>query len=329
MPTPHRFAALLAAVAMATTGCGIVTPPAADVPNRKAQAVPQGDPAISPGDTGRVLRNYTNRLNRAVQIGDGAAWRTVHTGPMEAMAEAAVRRNQGRPGDQDQIALVTPVLHVPRLTDQPKWFAAHAVEQRTGPAGKTARPVMLIFARGQGERRWRVAYRLYLSPKIRPPRPVTDNEGYTAVPDSGEKLAIAPDRLPDVHAEYLRTGAPPALFAPGPATTGARRKAKRARAAARDGGWRTELTVTAADHPTYAIRAGGGGALVAYTLEETVTLTGAPADQVPVEARTLLAGRTGEVIRIKRLRMVLAHVPPKGRVQVISDAAALVGAAVR
>jgi hypothetical protein len=89
------------------------------------------------------------------------------------------------------------------------------------------------------------------------------------------------------------------------------------------------LTVVAGEYPAYTLRAAAGGALVSYALDETETLTGAPPESVPAEARTLLAGRTGQEVRIRRLRLVYAHVQSKGEVQVLASTSGLVGATVR
>jgi hypothetical protein len=330
---PRRLVGLLtltAVTATSTAACGIVTPPAVEVPKRAVRAADAGvEPAISPAESQRVLSGYTTRQNRAALSGDGTAWRGGLTGPLEATAGTALRVNGGRPPEQGQITLLAPVLHVPRLSGFPKWFSATATEQRSGVPGRKSRVVLLVFVRRDARSRWQAAHRLYLPARTKAPRPATDDQGYVAVPGRDDRLAVAPQRLADLHSQYLSSGIPTKLFGPGPATSGRRRAVQQAKAAARAGGWRTAFTVVAGEYPAYVLRAAAGGALVWYALDETETLTGAPPESVPVDVRTLLAGRTGQEVRIRRLRLVYAHVQAKGGVQVLATTAGLVGATVR
>jgi hypothetical protein len=320
--------AITAAACAGATGCGITAPPAAEVPRQVDNADPAAKPAISTRDSQRVLAGYMAALNRAVTGGDAAAWRAALTGPLAATAAATLRQGGGRPAAPGRYALLAPVLHVPRLTGYPKWFAAAAIEQRKAPGNTVQRPVLLLFVRRDAARPWQAAYRLYLPAKRPPPRAAVDGQGYATTPGALAAPAVVPDRVPTTHAAYLNDGKPAGVFAAGPYTTGLRRAAERERARARAGGWRASQAAAAANHPTYALRAADGGALVWYAIEETRTLTGVPAAQVPADARAYLAGRTGRKIEIRRLRTALAHVPPKGEVKVIAGQPTLISATI-
>lgn len=313
----------------ATTSCGIVTPPASGAPKRAARTTPVAEPAVSPAESQRVLSGFVTRQNKAVLAGDGAAWRAGLTGSLEATAGAALRANQGRPPDRGQLSLLAPVLHVPRLDRYPKWFAAAATEQRVAPEGRTRRAVLLLFVRTGDAGRWLAAHRLYLPRGTKPPRAATDDQGYAAVPGAADKLAISPDRVAAAHSDQITGRDNGPLFAAGPYTSGLRDAARRAATTARAAGGNVTLTVAPAKNlPPYALRAAGGGALVWYVLDELETRTGPAAASVPRDVSAYLAGRTGAQVKIRRLRPVLAHIRPKGDVQVLGTAPALVAAAV-
>lgn len=329
LPKTAVAAAAAAAICAGAAGCGITAPPAAERPGQVAgndAPAAAAKPAISTRDSQRVLGAYMATLNRAVASGDATAWRAGLTGALAATAPATLRVNAGRPAPPGQYALLAPVLYVPRLTGYPKWFAAAATEQRKAPGGTASRPVLVLFVRKDAAGHWLAAHRIALPAKQPPPRAAVDGQGYATTPGALAAPAVVPDRVPATHAAYLNDGEPAEAFAAGAYTTGLRKAAERRKARARAGGWRATLTAAAANYPTYALRAADGGALVWYTIDETETLAGAPATQVPADARAYLAGRVGAQVRIRRLRSVLAHVPPRGPVQILTGRPTLVAA---
>lgn len=272
-------------------------------------------PAVSVGESTRVVDDYVRKYNEAVARGDAKAWRALGTDAIGATAEAQLRTNGGRPPRTAKISLVNPLMYVPRQAAYPHWFAVAAREH-----GSRDRPVFLMFARKSAKAAWRLADRVYFTG--RPPQVALDGQGYAIAvdPRSSSALAMAPDDLPGAQSEYLGGQGGDSKIAPGPYTSRWRAAERKRREVASAHGVDTTSSFKPTGYPVYALRTTTGGALVWYTLRRTTgyTATGdATATTLPPEVRAYL-GRspTGEVNAAWMWRSI-AYVPPRGRASVI------------
>jgi hypothetical protein len=210
------------------------------------------------------------RYNKAVAGGDGRAWRALLADPMAAMADARLRIGHGRPPERRSIALVNPVLFVPRLDAFPKWFVVAAME-RVGPHGKPHQ-VLMIFTRSAADAAWLLANKTITSAKL--PKIATDGQGYAVAASADRppgRLAVPLGGLATAHAAYLTKGAA-GTFADGPFTSGWRTEWAAWTRRLRGGGWRDAVTFGQTRYPTAALRTKDGGILAWYAVSRVDSL---------------------------------------------------------
>jgi hypothetical protein len=294
-------------------------------------------PVISSGESLRVIDDYVARHNKAVAAADGRAWRDLLADPMATIADARLRIGHGRPPDRLAIALVNPVLFVPKLDAFPKWFMVAAME-RVGPHGKPHQTLM-IFTQSEPEAAWRLANKTITSAKL--PKIATDGQGY-AVAVSAEqpqgRLTVALGDLATAHVAYFTNGTA-GTFADGPYTSGWRVERAAWARRLRGGGWRDTVTFGQTRYPPAALRTKDGGILAWYAVSRLDSLFPDRAsrrrrsqpDAVPADLRGYLGrppGGSHTEVRAAWLLLPLTYVPPAGgRPAVLGQTTGLTSAA--
>jgi hypothetical protein len=280
----------------------------------------------------QVIDDYVARYNKAVTAADGRAWRDLLGDPMAATADARLRIEHGRPPERRTIALVNPVLFVPRLDAFPKWFVVAAME-RVGRHGKPHQ-TLLIFTRSAPGAAWRLANMTVTTAKL--PKIATDGQGYAvavAPDESSGRLAVALGDVPDAHAAYL-TNTTAGTFGAGPHTSGWRADrtvwARRLRAA----GWTDTVAFGQTRYPLVALRTKDGGLLAWYAISRVESLVAArrsapDPDAVSPDIRGYLGKPVGGArteVRAAWLLLPLTYVPTTGRPSVLGQTTDLTSA---
>ncbi|MFD0685267.1 hypothetical protein [Actinomadura fibrosa] len=253
-----------------------------------------------------VLRDWTDRHDRAVTSGDRKLWRDTVTGGLEGPVTARVH-TYGRLPKSATISLVNPVLYVPRRSAYPRWFAVAALER----SGGKDQQVLGVFVRTGAKDPWRAAH--WLTFQGRPPELAYDAEGY-AIP--------APDRgLPAAHAAYLASGDDGGVI-PDAFTVSARRPDT--------GDWKAGPgKVAAGPGAAYALRTKDGGSLVLYGLRQDQTLTGGKEATLPGEVNAYLAKDGKEpdgAVRASWQWLVIGYAPVTGKARVLGESVSLASA---
>jgi hypothetical protein len=287
---------LLAACSGGGTGSGA----------REARAV--GEPAVSADESLKVLRDWTDRHNKAITSGDERLWRDTVTGALEAPVSARVR-TYGRLPKSAEITLANPVLYVPRQDKggYPKWFGMAALER----SGGKDQQVLGVFVKTDSKAGWRAGH--WLTFQGKPPQLAYDRQGY-AIPASDRGLAAA-------HANYLAKGDESALV---PDAYSANARAKK------QGDWTTTPgEFQPGPGPSYALRTSDGGSLVWYGLKQEQSLGGGTASTLPGEVRDYLAkndDEPGKTLRTSWQWLVIGYAPPSGKGRVLGESVSLTSA---
>ncbi|MBO2456742.1 hypothetical protein [Actinomadura violacea] len=271
-----------------------------------AEAAPTGSPAVGADESLKVLRDWTDRHNKAITSGDERLWRDTVTGALAAPVTARVH-TYGRLPESATISLANPVLYVPRRPSYPKWFGVAALERSDGKDQQ----VLGVFVKTTAKDAWRAAH--WLTFRGDAPDLTYDAEGY-AIP--------APDRgLPAAHAAYLGKGDTGGLI-PDAFSANARK--------AEQGGWKvTPGRFRPGPGPSYALRTSDGGSLIWYGLTQDATLTGGTEDALPAEVRDFLAkdGRKpGGTVHASWQWLAIGYAPPSGKGRVLGESVSLTGA---
>lgn len=268
-----------------------------------AAASPTGSPAVGADESLKVLRDWTDRHNKAITSGDERLWRATVTGALAAPVTARVR-TYGRLPESATISLANPVLYVPRRSAYPKWFGIAALERSDGKDQQ----VLGVFVKTGAKDGWRAAH--WLTFQGGAPDLAYDAEGY-AIP--------APDRgLPAAHAAYLAKGDESGLM-PDAFSADARK--------AEQGDWKvTPGRFAPGPGPSYALRTGDGGSLVWYGLTQDATLSGGTEPGLPADVRDHLAkdGRKpGGTVHASWQWLAIGYAPPSGKGRVLGESVSL------
>ncbi|MEU5877377.1 hypothetical protein [Spirillospora sp. NPDC047279] len=265
---------------------------------------PSEKPAVTAAEADKVLKDWTARHNKAVTSGDERQWRAAVTGGLEAPVSARVRA-YGRLPATTRIALLNPVLYVPRNGGgKTSWFAAAALQR----SGGREQQVLALFVRAGPKDSWRAAH--WLTFKGKPPELAYDSEGY-AIP--------AADRgLPAAHAAYLTSGDQTA-FTPDAYTAKARTPSY--------GGWKpSRARYTPGPGPSYALRTKDGGSLVWYGLTHKTALSGGSTGNLPADIRNQLTRtktKPSGAIQAGWQWLAIGYSPASGKGTVLGESVSL------
>ncbi|TDD79473.1 hypothetical protein [Actinomadura rubrisoli] len=305
---PRVALAALLAAASALTGACAGDDAGAGTTGTGLPSGPQGSgaPAVTAGESLKILRDWTNRHNRAITSGDERLWRAAVIGGLAAPVSARVR-TYGRLPESATISLLNPVLYVPRQNGYPRWFGVAALERSNGKD----RQVLGVFVKTTAKDGWRAAH--WLTFKGRPPELAYDPQGY-AIP--------APDRgLPAWHASYLASGDERGLV-PDAYSAAARTR--------RQGDWTAAPGRFApGPGPSHALRTKDGGSLVWYGLTQVQTLRGGTGPTLPGELRNFLAKNhmePGRSVQASWQWLAIGYAPASGMGRVLGESVSLTAA---
>jgi hypothetical protein len=173
----------------------------------------------------------------------------------------------------------TPRFYVPRLKGYPFWFVVAV--PRTPLGGGPTRTAIMVFDRPVSSDPWYLISLTLLGQGNTLPDVALDSAGYaTPLATFDANLPVAPDSVGALQATEAQDGphsAATAVVAPGPYTTGVHDQIVAARKQAQAQGYSYDALLSGASDPVAALKTGGGGALVTYTLNlNSVTLRAKP-----------------------------------------------------
>ncbi|MFF3919390.1 hypothetical protein ACFYZB_39380 [Streptomyces sp. NPDC001852] len=249
-------------------------------------------PAATRAEAAKALTAFTTAYNEADKAYDNSLDAPYLTGPFGDITAARLKaRHTNSPsGNPNHVPLkLSDVkITIPKKAGWPRWFVADAKGSNTGD-----QRWLMVFTRGDLGERWRVAYVTLVVPSA-VPEFTTDKDGWAeAVPVGSQQFAVAPGKLSQAYATYLKKGGQ--TFADGSYTSGER--ADRARRD-RKPGLVTQFIdgpLTNGSYAPLALRTADGGALVFFTTHHYEKQTAATGTTVPVTNKDVQALTKGEV----------------------------------
>jgi hypothetical protein len=274
-------------------------------------------PAATRAEAAKALEEFTAAYNAADKAYDGSLDADHTTGALADIDGA--RLKAGRANSPQGNA-----NHVPlKLTDAkftivekagwPRWFVADAAGNKGG-----ASRWLLVFTRDGLDEPWEVAYLTLVAPDD-VPEFKTDEDGWAeAVPANSAELALAPGKVSQGYATYLKDGGD--AFADGPHTSAWR--ALREKRSERPGlvTQYIDEPMTNGDYAPLALRTKDGGALVFFTTRHFEKQTAAAGASVPTPNKDVLALTEGEITQSLTMEFVSNEValdPADGPVEVL------------
>jgi hypothetical protein len=301
--TGRAIAVAMLPVACLLAGCTLPVRPNAGDP-------PVGLPVISQAAARRVLASYIATVNEAGRLHSDSLLAACESGSAEqidAAGYAASRAAQPGASRYRPLTYAAPAFYIPRQWSYPRWFVVEARSRAlSGPGTRPGNGrTYLVFEQRNAVAGWLVVLKPDSSAEGKPlprPEPGAGRTGRLAVPApqlaaaeaaylngaggkpsgpdkiSGELLSMAPSDRRRLAAAHPSVSDP---FSPGP-----------------DG--------------TFALAAAGGGALVFYSVTDTL------ADRVPAPYRLNihqpLYSRTGlSELRFTHVTQFAAYDPPAGK----------------
>ncbi|MER6733817.1 hypothetical protein [Streptomyces puniciscabiei] len=274
------MAAALTALSLTASGCVVV--------HGEREVLPTATRA----EAAKALTAFTTAYNKADKAYDNSLDAPYLTGPFGDITAARLKAGHANSpsGNPDHVPLkLSDVkITIPKKAAWPRWFVADAKGNKTG----TLRWLM-VFTKGDLGQRWRVAYVTLVAPGA-VPEFKTDQDGWAeAVPAGSQQLAVAPGKLSQAYATYLKKGGQ--TFAAGRYTSVERAdRAKRARKP----GLVTQFIdgpLTSGGYAPLALRTADGGALVFFTTHHYEKQTAAAGTTVPIPNKDVQALTKGEV----------------------------------
>jgi hypothetical protein len=194
----------------------------------------------------------------------------------------------------------TPKLWVPKLKPDvyPQWFVA-SVPRTVAGQPKSTRTALMAFTRRAAGFDWTLSFATELRPKVKPPKVVTDAEGY-AVPlaTTDGSVLIRPREVPGIQATMASEG-PDSVAAKvmtaGDVTTGYYRQARREIKKARGKGFVRQVVFVATPYPYFALRTEHGAGLVLYSLLRT-SMTKTKNADVPKPVKPPIPGEIAHLL---------------------------------
>ncbi|MGJ5751076.1 hypothetical protein [Streptomyces puniciscabiei] len=274
------MAAALTALSLTASGCVVV--------HGEREVLP----AATRAEAAKALTAFTTAYNKADKAYDNSLDAPYLTGPFGDITAARLKAGHANSpsGNPDHVPLkLSDVkITIPKKSGWPRWFVADAKGNKTG----TLRWLM-VFTKGDLGQRWRVAYVTLVAPGAVPAFR-TDQDGWAeAVPAGSQQLAVAPGRLSQAYATYLKKGGQ--TFADGRYTSVER--ADRAKRAHRPGLVTQFIDgpLTSGGYAPLALRTADGGALVFFTTHHYEKQTAATGTTVPIPNKDVQALTKGEV----------------------------------
>jgi hypothetical protein len=268
-------------------------------------------PAATRAEAAKALRQFTAAYNKADKAYDRSLDADHVTGALAdidgARLKAGRANNPGGNPAHTPLTLTDAKFTIPKKAGWPRWFLADAEGNKGGDARW-----LLVFTRGGLDEPWEVAYLTLLDPAD-VPEFKTDKDGWAeAVDANSTDVAIAPGRLSDDYATYLKDGGD--SFAAGAHTTVWRQLRKKEAAKPGLATQYIDEPLTNGDYAPLGLRTADGDALVFFTTRHFQKQTAAAGASVPTPNRSVLALTTGEIKQSLTMEFVSnqAALDPKG-----------------
>jgi hypothetical protein len=283
--------------------------------HRNAGDPPAGLPVISQAAARRVLATYITTANEAGRLRSASLLATCESGAAEqvdAAGYAAGRAAQPGASRYRPLTYADPAFYIPRQWSYPRWFVVEARSQAL--SGPGTRPengrTYLVFEQQDAVAEWLVVLKPDSYAEGKPlPRP-EPGAGHTG------RLAVPASQLAAAEAAYLNgtglTGAGGKPFRPDKISGELRSMAPSDRARLAAAHPSVSDPFSPGPDGTFALPAAGGGALVFYSVTDTL------ADRVPAPYRLNihqpLYSRTGlSELRFTHVTEFAAYDPPAGK----------------
>ncbi|MFE4537732.1 hypothetical protein ACFRKB_22030 [Streptomyces scopuliridis] len=275
-------------------------------------------PSADRSEAARALKDFTDAYNAADKAYDPALDADRVTGALGAINQAGLKARSitnpdGNPAHQP-LELTDAKFTIPKKAGWPRWFVADTDSNRdTDDGGPQDTRWVLVFVRNGPDERWKVPYLTILAANEVPDF-ATDKDGWgePVAPDS-EALSLAPGKLSEAYASYLRDGKAK-TFANGPHTDGWREAREKN---ARLPGLVTQYVdqpLAEGDFAPLGLATKDGGALVFFATRHFERQTGARGvtPRVNADVKALLTGEIRNTVTKEWVSSQVALVPRAG-----------------
>ncbi|MEU6771556.1 hypothetical protein [Streptomyces sp. NPDC046759] len=308
-------AASLTALSLTASGCVVV--------HGEREVLP----AATRAEAAKAVTAFTTAYNKADKAYDNSLDAPYLTGPFGDITAARLKagHTNNPSGNPNHVPLkLTDVkITIPEKAGWPRWFLADARANKTGD-----QRWLMVFTRNDLGEHWRVAYVTLVAPGRVPEFETGEDGRAETVPAESRQLAVAPGKLSEDYATYLKKGTQ--TFTEGLYTS--RERTDRA-ARARKPGLVTQFIdrpLTGGDYAPLALRTVGGGALVFFTTHHYEKQTAAPGTTVPPQGKDVQALTKGEVKQSLTMEFISAEAaldpPGVGRVAIVGRVPGLTSA---
>ncbi|MQA97285.1 MAG: hypothetical protein GEV11_22570 [Streptosporangiales bacterium] len=280
--------------------------------------------AMSDEEARSVATEYVTAFNAAAPAYDIGAVKRIETGSLLEGREAEFKVLEKNDYKFTERRVMKEVM-VPMMSNYPKWFAAPVRSKVPGESGEYED--LMIFVQEKEGAPWLAASSATVDPEVEEVLgSAVKPETVPEVADANDGgLVMPPAKLPAAHAHAIRYGAKSPQtdrFSGSQDTTDEYKLLMEAHTFFKKSRWAGKTTVSAAPHPSYALRTQSGGALVFYAVDikGSYKAVSRAADEVSWsndwgELYPGLVGKTHlrrKVTRVERNEYV-AYVPPEGQ----------------
>jgi hypothetical protein len=278
--------------------------------------VVHGEREILPGATKaeatRALADFTAAYNKANGANDPSLDADRVTGALGDIDGAKLKASgKNQPGGNPSyvpLKLTDTEFTIPEKAGWPRWFVADSKANK----GRGEDRWLLVFTRGDANELWEVSY-LTIASAEEIPEFKKDEDGWAEPVTADETdLAIAPGRLPQRYATYLKDGGEG--FAAGAHTT--KWRSDRAKDAARPGLAQQYIDepLTSGDYAPVGLRTADGGALVFFTTrhyQKQTAAQGVPINVTNADVKALMTGDPKQSLTLESVSNQAVLNPPK------------------
>jgi len=278
--------------------------------------VVHGEREILPGATkaeaARALADFTAAYNEANAANDPSLDTDRVTGALGDIDGAKLKAGgENQPGGNPNyvpLELTGTEFTIPEKAGWPRWFVADSRANK----GRGEDRWLLVFTRGDADEPWQVSY-LTIASAEEIPEFRKDKDGWAQpVAADATDLAVAPGKLPQRYAAYLKDGG--STFADGAHTSEWR--SDRAKNAARPGLAQQYIDepLTSGDYAPVGLRTVDGGALVFFTTrhyQKQTAAQGAPINVTNAEVKALMTGEPRRSLTLESVSNQAVLTPPK------------------
>ncbi|WP_221351755.1 hypothetical protein [Streptomyces beigongshangae] len=278
--------------------------------------VVHGEREILPGATrteaARALADFTDAYNEANAANDPSLDADRVTGALGdidgAKLKAGGRNQPGGNPDYVPLKLTDTRFTIPEKAGWPRWFVTDSKANK----GRGEDRWLLVFTRGDANEVWQVSY-LTIASAEEIPEFEKDEDGWARpVAADAADLAVAPGKLPQRYAAYLKDGG--GTFADGAHTS--KWRSDRAKNAARPGLAQQYIDepLTSGDYAPVGLRTADGGALVFFTTrhyQKQTAARGYPIDVTDADVEALMTGDPERSLTLESISNQAALTPPR------------------